>query len=229
MVVIRLARGGAKKRPFFNMVVADSRRARDGRFIERIGFYNPKAPEGPERLRIDRERLTHWQSKGAMLVRYRGAARQAVWRAATASLQPEKLVVMGRIVAPFGVKGWVKVQPLTRAAAKNLLAYPTWWVGRRRRVAGARRSREARVQGRTVVAQLEGCDDREAAAALRGQAGGGAARAVARSAQQNEYYWADLIGLKVVNEAGRGSRAGGPDPARPARTTCWSCRASGSG
>jgi small subunit ribosomal protein S16 len=67
MVVIRLARGGAKKRPFFNLVVADSRRARDGRFIERIGFYNPKAPEGNERLRINRERLTHWQSKGAQV------------------------------------------------------------------------------------------------------------------------------------------------------------------
>ena len=67
MVVIRLARGGAKKRPFFNLVVADSRRSRDGRFIERIGFYNPKAPEGQETLRIDRERLTYWQSKGALL------------------------------------------------------------------------------------------------------------------------------------------------------------------
>jgi small subunit ribosomal protein S16 len=67
MVVIRLARGGAKKRPFFNLVVADSRRARDGRFVERIGFYDPKAPEGRERLRIDRERLTYWKSKGAQL------------------------------------------------------------------------------------------------------------------------------------------------------------------
>jgi len=67
MVVIRLARGGAKKRPFFNMVVADSRRARDGRFIERVGFYNPKAPEGREMLRINKERLAHWQSKGAHL------------------------------------------------------------------------------------------------------------------------------------------------------------------
>jgi small subunit ribosomal protein S16 len=65
MVVIRLARAGATKRPFFHLVVADSRRARDGRFIERIGFYNPKAPEGRERLRIDSERLTHWKSKGA--------------------------------------------------------------------------------------------------------------------------------------------------------------------
>jgi len=67
MVVIRLARGGAKKRPFFNMVVADSRFARDGRFIERIGFYNPKAPEGQERLRVNQERLTYWRSKGALL------------------------------------------------------------------------------------------------------------------------------------------------------------------
>jgi small subunit ribosomal protein S16 len=65
MVVIRLARAGAKKRPFFHLVVADSRRSRDGRFIERIGFYNPKAPEGRERLRIDNARLTHWKSKGA--------------------------------------------------------------------------------------------------------------------------------------------------------------------
>lgn len=67
MVVIRLARGGAKKRPFFNLVVADSRYARDGRFIERIGFYDPKAPQGRETLRIDRERLSHWQGKGATL------------------------------------------------------------------------------------------------------------------------------------------------------------------
>ncbi len=67
MVVIRLARGGAKKRPFFNLVVADSRRARDGRFIERIGFYDPKAPEGRETLRINKERLAYWQGKGALL------------------------------------------------------------------------------------------------------------------------------------------------------------------
>ena len=67
MVVIRLARGGAKKRPFFNVVVADSRSPRDGRFIERIGFYNPKAPEGQETLRLNRERLAHCLSKGAKL------------------------------------------------------------------------------------------------------------------------------------------------------------------
>ncbi len=67
MVIIRLARGGSKNRPFFNVVVADSRNRRDGRFIERVGFYNPVAPEGQESLRLQMERVTHWQEKGAQL------------------------------------------------------------------------------------------------------------------------------------------------------------------
>jgi len=67
MVVIRLARGGANKRPFFSMVVADSRRSAKGKFIERVGFYDPKAPEGRESLRVNVERLKHWQGKGAQL------------------------------------------------------------------------------------------------------------------------------------------------------------------
>ena len=67
MVVIRLARGGAKKRPFFNIVVADSRNRRDGRFIERVGFYNPIAGEGEEALRVAHDRIAFWQQKGARL------------------------------------------------------------------------------------------------------------------------------------------------------------------
>ncbi len=67
MVVIRLARGGAKKRPFYNMVVADSRTRRDGRFIERIGFYNPLAAESEEGLRVAVDRLSFWQQQGAQL------------------------------------------------------------------------------------------------------------------------------------------------------------------
>lgn len=63
MVTIRMARGGAKKRPFYNIVVADSRNARDGRFIERVGFYNPVAK--PSELNLDRERIQYWLSKGA--------------------------------------------------------------------------------------------------------------------------------------------------------------------
>lgn len=67
MVVIRLARGGAKKRPFYNMVVTDSRNPRDGRFIERIGFYNPMAAESEEALRVQLDRLAYWQDRGAKL------------------------------------------------------------------------------------------------------------------------------------------------------------------
>lgn len=67
MVVIRLARGGAKKRPYYNVVVTDSRTRRDGRFIERVGFYNPKASEGVEGLRMSRDRIAYWQGQGAQL------------------------------------------------------------------------------------------------------------------------------------------------------------------
>jgi len=65
MVVIRLSRGGSKHRPFFSIVVADKRVRRDGRFIERIGFYNPSAKEGVEGLRVAQDRLSYWKSVGA--------------------------------------------------------------------------------------------------------------------------------------------------------------------
>ena len=67
MGTIRLARGGSKKRPFYNIVVADSRNRRDGRFIERIGFYNPVASGNEEGLRINTERLAYWQGVGAQV------------------------------------------------------------------------------------------------------------------------------------------------------------------
>ena len=67
MVVIRLARGGAKKRPFYSVVVADSRKPATGRFIERVGFYDPKAPEGRETLRFSMDRMGYWRGQGAKL------------------------------------------------------------------------------------------------------------------------------------------------------------------
>lgn len=67
MVVIRLARGGSKKRPFFHIVAADSRSRRDGRFVERLGFYNPLASSGDQSLRIAQDRLAYWQGVGAQL------------------------------------------------------------------------------------------------------------------------------------------------------------------
>ncbi|QSX77315.1 30S ribosomal protein S16 [Agrilutibacter solisilvae] len=67
MVKIRLTRGGAKKRPFYHIIVTDSRSARDGRNIERVGFYNPVAQGNEKRVELDLERVKHWVSKGAQL------------------------------------------------------------------------------------------------------------------------------------------------------------------
>ena len=67
MVVIRLSRGGSKKRPFYNIVVTDRRARRDGRFVERVGFYNPVANEKQERVRLQADRLDHWISQGAQI------------------------------------------------------------------------------------------------------------------------------------------------------------------
>ncbi|HAB55065.1 MAG TPA: 30S ribosomal protein S16 [Cellvibrionales bacterium] len=67
MVTIRLSRGGSKKRPFYHVVVADSRNARDGRFIEQVGFFNPIARGQEERLRIQQDRIDHWVSLGAQV------------------------------------------------------------------------------------------------------------------------------------------------------------------
>lgn len=67
MVVIRLSRAGAKKRPFYNMVVTDSRKRRDGGYVERIGYFNPIARGQEVRLHLEMDKLTHWQSVGAQL------------------------------------------------------------------------------------------------------------------------------------------------------------------
>ena len=67
MVTIRLSRGGAKKKPFYHITVSDSRKSRDGRYIERIGFFNPMARGQEERLRLDLERMAYWQAEGAQI------------------------------------------------------------------------------------------------------------------------------------------------------------------
>jgi small subunit ribosomal protein S16 len=67
MVVIRLARGGSKKRPFYKMVVADQRFSATGRFIEQVGFYNPIATGGEEKVRLDQARIDHWVAQGAQM------------------------------------------------------------------------------------------------------------------------------------------------------------------
>ncbi|KGM53789.1 30S ribosomal protein S16 [Lysobacter daejeonensis GH1-9] len=82
MVKIRLTRGGAKKRPFYHIIVTDSRSARDGRNIERVGFYNPVAQGNEKRVELNVERVKHWVANGAQLtdkvaVLYKEAAKAA--------------------------------------------------------------------------------------------------------------------------------------------------------
>ena len=67
MVIVRLARGGSKKRPFYTVVAANSSDRRDGRFIERLGFYNPVGGEGQENLRLQLDRIQYWVDNGAQL------------------------------------------------------------------------------------------------------------------------------------------------------------------
>lgn len=67
MVIIRLARGGAHKRPYFHMVATDSRSRRDGKFIERVGFFNPVASANETKLRIAMDRVDYWRSQGAQV------------------------------------------------------------------------------------------------------------------------------------------------------------------
>jgi small subunit ribosomal protein S16 len=67
MVIIRLARGGAHKRPYFHLVATDSRSRRDGKFIERVGYFNPVAAANEEKLRVSMDRIDYWRSHGAQL------------------------------------------------------------------------------------------------------------------------------------------------------------------
>lgn len=110
-----------------------------------------------------------------------------------------QLVTMGRIVAPYGIKGWIKIQPFTQQE-QGLLDYPQWRVGQDGDWQ-LRTVETAKVHGATVVAKLEGVADREQAAALQGMR-----IAVSRDdfpePAKNEFYWADLVGLKVVNADG---------------------------
>jgi len=116
---------------------------------------------------------------------------------ATVTPAPGEMVIMGRIAAPFAISGWVKVQVFTEQP-DGLLAYPRWWLQRD----GHWRELEvdeAAVHGRVVIARLKGCEDRDAAAALRGSDVAVPRTALPRSGD-GEYYWADLEGLRVRNQ-----------------------------
>ena len=108
-------------------------------------------------------------------------------------------MVLGLITAPYGVKGWVRVHPYT-ATAENLVHYRSWQVGRDAQW-DERRVMQSRVHGAAVVAQLERCENREDASALRGRQVA-VPRIALPATGENEYYWTDLIGLAAVTVDG---------------------------
>lgn len=182
MVTIRLARGGAKKRPFYHLTVTDSRKSRDGRFIERLGFFNPVARGQEERLRVDlsasptgRARVPSsptaspsWSRKPASRPEPDAAAAtvQGSSMSEHAQAQPaDDHVVLGKLTSPYGVKGWLKVYSYT-SPMDGILDYEAWVLRRGGRLTRARLL-QGRRHGKGLVARLEGIDGREAAEAWR--------------------------------------------------------------
>ena len=117
MVIIRLSRSGSKKRPYFNVVVADSRKKRDGRFIERVGFYNPGANEGAEALRLDTGRIDYWKSHGALLSETVGRIVKLHTKGPE-GLQAMKKKDLDKASAKKAKKAAVKAEELAAAAAE---------------------------------------------------------------------------------------------------------------
>jgi 16S rRNA processing protein RimM len=104
---------------------------------------------------------------------------------------------MGRIVAPYGLKGWVRIEPYS-AAPDSLSAYPSWWVGRNGDWRECKVAQSVLQHGASLVARLEGCVERDAALALKGSEIAVRREALPQNAN-DEFYWVDLVGLKVVN------------------------------
>ena len=109
------------------------------------------------------------------------------------------MIVMGRVIGPFGLKGWVKVQPFTELI-DTLLHHSAWWLGRDGSW-GKCRLVDGAVHGRTLTAQLEGCEDRDAASLLKGMDVAVPRHELPKN-ERGEYYWCDLIGLEVLNQEG---------------------------
>ena len=117
MVIIRLSRSGSKKRPYFNVVVADSKKRRDGRFIERVGFYNPGANQGSEALRLDTDRISYWQGHGALLSETVGRIVKLHTKGPE-GLEAMKKKDLDKAAAKKAKKAAVKAEELAAAAAE---------------------------------------------------------------------------------------------------------------
>lgn len=110
------------------------------------------------------------------------------------------MVIMGRVASAHGIRGWVKIQPFTEYV-DSLLDYESWWIGHEQGQWREVKPGQCEVHGKTLVAQLLDCPDRTAAEKLKGLLIAVPRRSLPE-AGEGEYYWSDLIGMAVVNEAG---------------------------
>ena len=220
---------------------------RDGRFIERVGFYNPVASGAEQPLRVAFDRVEHWTGHGAQMSptvkrlveqakpppperrRRRGVASQRRPRRASTPRWPADALEVGRIVDAWGVKGWFKVQPYAvrpqalRKARRWHLQPPEDAVARRRparRCRARSRSRETRWHGDWLVARATGHrrPQRRRGAARRAHLR--VAVELSRSRDADEFYWVDLIGLRRRQPRGRRRSARSSACSTPVRTAC---------
>ncbi len=204
MVTIRMSRGGAKKRPFYHLVVTDSRNRRDGRFIERVGFFNPTATGNEERLSLDQERIDHWIGLGAkpsdrvakLVKESKAAALSSLDAVVVPRASGDDFIIVGKISGLYGVRGWMRIHSDTRPR-ENILSYPIWYLHDGRGWIPFKLE-SGRPHSRGIVAKLTGCDDRDQASELQQQDIAIKAGQLA-PLEAGEYYWNQLIGLKVSN------------------------------
>lgn len=162
MVIIRLARGGAKKAPFYSVVVADSRDRRDGRFIERVGFYNPLAKGGQESLRLDNARISYWQSNGAQL-----SGRVALLVKTHAKDLAAAPAVEQKEAAPAKAKPAAKKEPAAEPKAAEVAAEETKPAAAKKTAA---RKAEAATEEKAKSAKASKADDKKAEVADKDEA-----------------------------------------------------------
>ena len=240
MVVIRMARGGAKNRPFYNIVVADSRMPRDGRFIERIGFYNPKAAEHEPKFRHRARSRRPLGRPGRAALGRREEADQA-WQSRSHRQAGSPRQVSGcpsparrERIGPGGDgaprrrlrrAGLGQGEDLHRVGPTGL-ARASRAGGCTRATAGARCALEDfEVHSKGPVAKLAGCDDRDAAERAARAARWPSPRAALGEARDGAIYWVDLVGLEVVDCDGAGARPGRGILRDRRDRACWWCGA----
>ena len=214
MVTIRLARAGAKKRPFYHIVAADSRSPRDGRYIERLGFFNPIASGREEKLKLEQERVGLLAVPGSAAYGARGRTDKDQRRKpsrlrlntmpALAGNEPGRRVIIGRISGVHGTRGWLKVFSYTDPR-ENIFLYQPWLLGEGRKET-ERNGPKSNLQIAGRAAKPWWLKFRESRTGKRRLNSSADSLAIYRERlpepEPGQYYWTDLMHMEVVTLTG---------------------------